>query len=41
MAKFDDGLGGTLELAYENPSISIYRVLAPDEIETESALAPR
>jgi YYY domain-containing protein len=39
MPKFEDGLGGALELAYENPSISIYRVLGEDELGGASAVA--
>jgi YYY domain-containing protein len=37
--KFEDGLGGALELAYENPSIQIWRVL-PEEERDASAVAP-
>jgi YYY domain-containing protein len=37
MAKFDDGLGGALELAYENPSIRIYRVLPEEELQAAAA----
>jgi hypothetical protein len=37
LAKFDDGLNGTLELKYENPSIRIFHVIPDDELAAESA----
>jgi hypothetical protein len=40
LAKFDDGLGGALELLYENPEVSVYRVIPEDERTTENAVAP-
>jgi YYY domain-containing protein len=39
MSKFEDGLTGALELAYENPSIQVWRVLSPDELQSASAVA--
>ncbi len=37
LAKFDDGLNGTLELRYENPAIRIFSVIPDDELAAESA----
>jgi YYY domain-containing protein len=34
IAKFEDGLGGMLELAYENPSFWIFHVIPADELRT-------
>jgi uncharacterized membrane protein len=34
IAKFDDGLGGVLELAYDNTSVRIFRVIPPQELES-------
>ncbi len=32
LAKFEDGLGGALELAYENPGMQIWHVIPEDEL---------
>ncbi len=40
MTKFQNGLGGALELAYENPAVQIFHVIPEDELEDASAAAP-
>jgi uncharacterized membrane protein len=40
MTKFQNGLGGALELAYENPAFQIFHVIPDDELEGASAAAP-
>ncbi len=37
LAKFQSGLGGLLELAYENPAIRIFHVIPDDELPDASA----
>ncbi len=39
LAKFQSGLGGLLELAYENPAIRIFHVIPDDELADASASA--
>jgi len=39
LAKFQNGLGGLLELAYENPAIRIFHVIPDDELTDASASA--
>ena len=39
LAKFQNGLGGLLELAYENPAIRIFHVIPDDELAAASASA--
>jgi uncharacterized membrane protein len=39
MAKFEDGLGGALELLYENPEVKVYSVIPEEDRTTENALA--
>jgi uncharacterized membrane protein len=33
LAKFQDGIGGRLELAYENPRVQIFHVIPEEELQ--------
>lgn len=39
LAKFEDGLGGALELAYENPGIQIWHVIPEEELPDAANVA--
>ncbi|MEX2247651.1 MAG: DUF2298 domain-containing protein [Dehalococcoidia bacterium] len=39
LEKFDDGLSGALELAYQNPGVQIWHVIPDEELERASATA--
>jgi uncharacterized membrane protein len=40
LEKFSDGLGGVLELAYQNPSTQIWHVIPSDELESAAVSSP-